>query len=227
MQLPSSGRVHRCENWQIHIISKTSLLGWWAVWILNALKITSEIPQISDFRNTFYFVCGPFQNRGVACASYVLRVRFAATERSAKTPQTLKWPETGCNIRRNWPKSRRWNASSVLSPASPDVASLTTVNSVTTIIRIILIFASIATDLQLLKLFKITSCLCLLFSRFIDIAESCLLAAISLRSQLPRMSTVVMVSLCFTIFVASKYSKFNSNVFYNEGKTTETRTSIC
>ncbi len=33
-----------------------------------------------------FHTCELFQNRGVASVSYVLRVRFAATERSAITP---------------------------------------------------------------------------------------------------------------------------------------------
>ncbi len=86
MQLPCSGRVHRCENWP-NSHSYQDLTGLWAIWILNALKITSEILQISDFRNKFSIVCGPIPNLGVASTSWVLCVRFADTERAAKTPQ--------------------------------------------------------------------------------------------------------------------------------------------
>ncbi len=54
---------------------------------LEVLKGLTKIEVKSQQLLEFYMlhICGLFQNVGVASTSYVLRVRFAATERVAKT----------------------------------------------------------------------------------------------------------------------------------------------
>ncbi len=74
---------------QIHIISNTSLSSVSAVSILNTLKITSEIPLISNLSSDFYIVCGPFQKGRASSASYVFCVCFAAKKQAAYSPHLL------------------------------------------------------------------------------------------------------------------------------------------
>ncbi len=65
----------------------------WEVFVLNIGRGREPLGRFSSntwdvgYGTTVFFChfCGLFQNRAVASASYVLRVRFAAAERSAKT----------------------------------------------------------------------------------------------------------------------------------------------
>ncbi len=56
----------------------------------NLEKKTRFFPLFCHSINSCQVYCGLFQNRGDASTSYVLHVRFAATEPAAKTPQSLE-----------------------------------------------------------------------------------------------------------------------------------------